>query len=307
MSSKYSMTSTIWGWSKACSASGRNDTTWWLIPLSKWVITPVISGLTLLIPFITGVITHLLSGMSHQVEAQNIKIHHWQGKGALYSPVAVKVWKLSWKILPWAQAQNHHLHPSEEFPSPPWAPRSTMGQSMDQSINPWLPYRILSLQPWGYLYVCVGPPSFAQASCRTCWMLMAGTLWTFPKEPSPRTSLNSYSASIWNQKLMSWSHLKSITPVSSKVISWIHQPIWWGIKSMNQMLMHGDTFWTEIAPQSWSKKYGKNHQKPACRTFFLTRSCFVSWAQSLDRIYKPRFLQFDWGMVLISPFSIYFW
>ena len=42
------------------------STTWWLIPLSKWVITPVISGLTLLIPFITGVITHLLSGMSHQ-------------------------------------------------------------------------------------------------------------------------------------------------------------------------------------------------------------------------------------------------
>ena len=41
--------------------------TWWLIPLSKWVITPAISGLTLLIPFITGVITHLLSGMSHQV------------------------------------------------------------------------------------------------------------------------------------------------------------------------------------------------------------------------------------------------
>ena len=34
-------------------------TTWWLIPLSKWVITPVISGLTLLIPFITGVKTHL--------------------------------------------------------------------------------------------------------------------------------------------------------------------------------------------------------------------------------------------------------
>ena len=41
--------------------------TWWLIPLSKWVITPIISGLTLLIPFITGVITHLLSGMSHHV------------------------------------------------------------------------------------------------------------------------------------------------------------------------------------------------------------------------------------------------
>jgi len=46
----------------------RSKSTWWLIPLSKWVITPVISGLTLLIPFITGVITHLLSGMSHQVD-----------------------------------------------------------------------------------------------------------------------------------------------------------------------------------------------------------------------------------------------
>jgi len=43
--------------------------TWWLIPLSKWVITTIISGLTLLIPFITGVITHLLSGMNHQVLA----------------------------------------------------------------------------------------------------------------------------------------------------------------------------------------------------------------------------------------------
>ena len=41
--------------------------TWRFIPLSKWVITPVISGLTLLIPFITGAINHLLSGMSHQV------------------------------------------------------------------------------------------------------------------------------------------------------------------------------------------------------------------------------------------------
>jgi hypothetical protein len=37
-------------------------------PARKWVITtPIISGLTLLIPFITVVITHLLSGMSHQV------------------------------------------------------------------------------------------------------------------------------------------------------------------------------------------------------------------------------------------------
>ena len=44
----------------------RGSCTWWFIPLSKWVITPIISGFTLLIPFITGVINHLLSGMSHQ-------------------------------------------------------------------------------------------------------------------------------------------------------------------------------------------------------------------------------------------------
>ena len=37
----------------------------------KWVITPIISGLTLLIPFITGVITHLLSGISHQADSHN--------------------------------------------------------------------------------------------------------------------------------------------------------------------------------------------------------------------------------------------
>ena len=42
-------------------------TTWWLIPLSKWVITPVINGIIRVNPLITGVITHLLSGMSHQV------------------------------------------------------------------------------------------------------------------------------------------------------------------------------------------------------------------------------------------------
>ena len=48
-------------------------TTWWLIPLSKWLITPIISGLTLLLPFITGVITHLLSGMSHQVVRSNTR------------------------------------------------------------------------------------------------------------------------------------------------------------------------------------------------------------------------------------------
>ena len=45
----------------------RSDRTWWLIPVSKWVITPVINGISRVNPLITGVITHLLSGMSHQV------------------------------------------------------------------------------------------------------------------------------------------------------------------------------------------------------------------------------------------------
>ena len=55
--------------------------TWWFIPLSKWVITPVISGLTLLIPFITGVITHLLSGMNHQVGIHRYDIYRsWFSK-----------------------------------------------------------------------------------------------------------------------------------------------------------------------------------------------------------------------------------
>ena len=37
--------------------------TCWFIPRIVWVITPVISGLTPRIPFITRVVTHLLSGM----------------------------------------------------------------------------------------------------------------------------------------------------------------------------------------------------------------------------------------------------
>ena len=38
-----------------------------LVNLSKWVITPVINGISRVNPLIIGVIIHLLSGMSHQV------------------------------------------------------------------------------------------------------------------------------------------------------------------------------------------------------------------------------------------------
>ena len=47
--------------------------TWWFMPLSKGVITLVTSGPTPLIPFITRVIPHLLSGMNHQVHY----VDHW--------------------------------------------------------------------------------------------------------------------------------------------------------------------------------------------------------------------------------------
>ena len=70
-------------------------TTWWLIPLSKWVITPVISGLTLLRPFITGVITHLLSGMSHQAVIIS------QYSPLLNPPIVSFQWRQwRWRLMP---------------------------------------------------------------------------------------------------------------------------------------------------------------------------------------------------------------
>ena len=64
----------------------RKFPTWWLIPLSKWVITPVINGISRVNPLITGVITHLLSGMSHQVlsTSKNISADEALGTVSLY-------------------------------------------------------------------------------------------------------------------------------------------------------------------------------------------------------------------------------
>ena len=45
----------------------------WAHPTArKWVITPVINGISRLNPLITGVTTHLLSGMSHQEWYDNL-------------------------------------------------------------------------------------------------------------------------------------------------------------------------------------------------------------------------------------------
>ena len=44
------------------------DSAWRIIPLSKWVISPLITGISKVNPLPTGVITHLVSGMNHQVQ-----------------------------------------------------------------------------------------------------------------------------------------------------------------------------------------------------------------------------------------------
>ena len=41
----------------------------------KWVITPVINGISRVNPLIIGVITHLLSGMNHQVTSFKYSNH----------------------------------------------------------------------------------------------------------------------------------------------------------------------------------------------------------------------------------------
>ena len=45
----------------------QNLHTWWIIPLSKWLISPVINGISRVNPLMTRDITYLLSGMIHQV------------------------------------------------------------------------------------------------------------------------------------------------------------------------------------------------------------------------------------------------
>ena len=50
--------------------------TWWFIPLSKWVITLVIDGISGVSPLITRVITHLLNVM-HKMKI-DIDLEHCQ-------------------------------------------------------------------------------------------------------------------------------------------------------------------------------------------------------------------------------------
>ena len=54
------------GFEFATEELGEFVSTWWLIPVSKWDIAPVINGISRVNPLIIGAITHLLSGMNHQ-------------------------------------------------------------------------------------------------------------------------------------------------------------------------------------------------------------------------------------------------
>ena len=61
--------------SDACGPWNNISTTWRIIPLSKWVITPLITGISRVNPLPTGVITHLASGMNHQVPIWIMILH----------------------------------------------------------------------------------------------------------------------------------------------------------------------------------------------------------------------------------------
>jgi hypothetical protein len=120
-----------------------NHDTWWLIPHSKWIITPVINGISRVNPLITGVITHLLSGMSHQVYihiySQLIPSHRW------YTMLESAGWDfqkgfrrhgfcvLSFK---WSSQNTATKHPTKQ-PCPWWNP-----------VKPWFcwlhPYSVLA-------------------------------------------------------------------------------------------------------------------------------------------------------------------
>ena len=67
------------GWTR-CRVEICRFTTWWLIPFSKWVITCYNSShkwTSRVNPLITGVISHLLSGMIHQIPSHFFSLGRW--------------------------------------------------------------------------------------------------------------------------------------------------------------------------------------------------------------------------------------
>ena len=119
----------------------------------KWVITPVINGISRVNPLITGVITHLLSGMSHQVG-------FWTAAGFVFSStktrhailhVQLVTLKQFWGHIPCSSSSWHPWwHPPSLLidPCPPvvWIPVLLQLESPFFVAKPllcsWWTYRI---------------------------------------------------------------------------------------------------------------------------------------------------------------------
>ena len=100
-----------------CMFTRGSERIWWLIPLSKWDITPVINGISRVNPLITGVITHLLSGMSHQVSGDVLPCV------SMPSPVSLQRWHVTARST--ARLQTWGVA------------RQSWELALDQVENPW--------------------------------------------------------------------------------------------------------------------------------------------------------------------------
>ena len=165
----------------------------WFIPLSKWVITPVISGLTILIPFITGVITHLLSGMNHQVGLPFLsQISSHSNVSELWDVFHVSL-RLKWPTKPAGQVirthinglntegMTHVMNPMSQIQSIPaqtWVPEIKMahplprmptGSTILQLSKKW---RVKNFEPsfFSLQLFCFNPPiaGYHPPSARSC-------------------------------------------------------------------------------------------------------------------------------------------
>ena len=90
----------------------------------KWVITPVINGISRVNPLITGVTTHLLSGMSHQVG-------FWTAAGFVFSSTKTRHAILHVQLVTLKQFWGHIPCSSSSW-HPWWHPPSLL-------IDPCLP------------------------------------------------------------------------------------------------------------------------------------------------------------------------
>ena len=98
--------------------------TWWFIPLSKWVVTPVINGISRVNPLITGVITHLRAvgwatkyqplGFAAQVLVSSMRAM----LGRARWPCALPWWLLWGRAMTTSWPRGHQSRRSGDFRHP---------------------------------------------------------------------------------------------------------------------------------------------------------------------------------------------